>query len=126
MGQVETGELGLVRPDLRLQAFDLGSQGPGPGVVGAGLGGLLGAGRDASAGDLADALAARSALERVELVAQLLVAGQLFEVGAPIARGDGVERVRRVAERRLRLGVKLVEAAVAILAHPRPIHLARV
>ena len=73
MGELEPGQLGLVGADLGLEALDLGPQRPVAGRRRRRPRRPPRGGRPA-AGDLADPLPTRSALERVELVADLLVA----------------------------------------------------
>ncbi len=131
VGELEPGELRLAATELHLQALDLRPEGTDPGVLGAGLGRLHGLDRGAlrwvqavAGRDGPDA--ARPALERVELVAQDLVAGEVLPERLAVALGNGVDRVRGIAERRLRLRVELIEAAVSSVPDPRAVHVVRV
>ena len=78
--------------------IDVRAERPGPVVLGAGLRGVGGRGRVVVRGDEPRPEVGRAALERVELVAQVLPAGELFGVGGPVALADAAQRVARVAD----------------------------
>ena len=110
LGELQLGQLGLVVAQIGGEGLDVAAEGPPAGVVGAGLGRV---GRAIDRGRAGRPCAVgRRAIDEVELVAQLLPAPEQFGVGLPVPLAHALQRVRAVADRRLRLRVESVEAAV--------------
>ena len=79
------------------------------------LAGVLGAGLRGGRGIALIRGGERGSLERFQLVAQAMPAGQRIAIGLAVALRNGAESIGSKAQRRLRFGVQLVEARVAIL-----------
>ncbi len=109
--ELQLGQLGLPLADVDREGLDVAAERPSPEVVGACLGGVRGAVHRGRRGSRPGEIVGAAVL-RIELVAQRLPVGEGVGVGLAVALAHAAERVRAVADRRLRLRVESVEATV--------------
>ena len=111
LGELQLGELGLTVADIDGEQLDVAAEGPSAGIIGAGLGRVGSPVHRCGPGLAARAVGA-AAVVHLERVAHRLPLAERLRVGLAIALAHAPERVRAVADRRLRLLVESVEATV--------------